>query len=246
VARLPAWLAWLPVEARLAAVIEHTLLRPDTTLEEVLRLCAEARRLGCRAVCIHGPWLPACRSELAGSGVLVVAVADFPEGRGTTTSRVAEVERLVESGADEIDIVALQEAISARDWKLIERDLAAVVRAAHRPVKVILETAAHSPAAIATGAGIVRAVGAFAVKTSTGFHPAGGATVEAVAALRVAAEDQLRVKASGGIRTADQALQMLCAGADLIGTSAAPQWTGALGAAAPPLAGLLSRRGSSD
>ncbi len=131
--------------------------------------------------------------------------------------------------------------MSAGDWARVERDLSAVVRAAGRPVKVILETAAHSPEAIATGAGIVRDAGAFAVKTSTGFHPAGGATIEAVRLLRQAVGSRCRVKASGGIRTAEQALRMLEEGADLIGTSAAAQWTAQVGPEAPPLEEMLGR-----
>lgn len=242
---LPAWLTWLPEGAPLGAVIDHTLLRPDTRLEDVLQLCAEARGLRCRGVCVHGQWLAACRRELSSSGVLLVAVADFPEGRSTTAMRAEEVVRLVDAGADEIDVVAPQAALTAGDWAEVERDLAAVIRAAHLPLKVILETAALSPEAIVTAAGIVRDAGAFAVKTSTGFHPAGGATTDAVRWLRQTVGSRLRVKASGGIRTADQALQMLCAGADLIGTSAAAQWT-ATGGTAPSLAVLLARRGASD
>ena len=238
---LPAWLAWLPEGARLGAVIDHTLLRPDTRLEDVLRLCAEARGLGCRGVCVHGQWLAACRGELSASEVLLVAVADFPEGRSTTALRMEEVARLVEAGADEIDVVAPLVALSAGDWGVVERDLAAVVRAAGRPVKVILETAALGPEAMVTAAGIVRDAGAFAVKTSTGFHPAGGATAEAVRLLRQAVGSRFRVKASGGVRTADQALRMLEAGADLIGTSASAQWTAQVSPDAPPLRELLGR-----
>jgi deoxyribose-phosphate aldolase len=238
---LPAWLRWLPEGAGLGSVIEHTLLRPHAGLEEVLRLCAEARGLGCRAVCVHGQWLPTCRTELSGSVVLLVAVADFPEGRSTTVSRVAEVARLADAGADEIDIVACQEALSAGDWAEVGRDLAAVVGAAGRPVKVILETALLSPEAIVIGAAVVRDAGAFAVKTSTGFHPSGGATTDAVRLLRQAAGNRLRVKASGGIRTAEQALRMLEAGANLIGTSAAAQWTGRVGPDAESLGEMLGR-----
>lgn len=245
VERLPEWLAQLPAEARLGAVVEHTLLRPGAGLGEVRPLCAEARGLGLRAVCVHGQWLAACRGDLAGSGVLLVVVADFPEGRATTDSRVAEVARLAEAGADEIDIVAPAAAMAAGDWPSVDRDLRAVIARAARPVKVILETAALDPAAIAMASRIARDAGAFAVKTSTGFHQAGGAGTEAVAIMRKAVGTQCRVKASGGIRTVDQALQMLSAGADLIGTSAAARWPPSLGPGAPPLAELLrdSKRG---
>ena len=208
-------------------------------------LCTEARGLGCRAVCVCAEWLPVCRAELSGSEVLLVSVADFPAGRNTTAARVAEIGRLVEAGADEIDIVAPQQALLAGDWEVLEQDLGAVVRAAGRPVKVILETAALGPAAIVRGAGIVRDAGAFAVKTSTGFHASGGATIDAVRLLRRTVGSGFHVKASGGIRSADHALQMLRAGADLIGTSAAAQWTAAMSGTVPPLAGLLARRGAS-
>jgi len=237
---LPAWLALLPANARLGAVIEHTLLRSDAAPEDYRRLCTEARALGCRAVCVHGRWIPTCRNELSGTGILTVAVADFPQGEGTTAARSDEVRRLTEAGADEIDIVAPLAALRAGEWEAVGRDLRAVILASGRPVKVILESAALAPEAITAGAGIVRDVGAFAVKTSTGFHPAGGATVEAVAAMREVVGSRLRVKASGGIRTVDQALRMLRAGADLIGTSAAGQWTAVLGAGAPALATLMA------
>jgi len=240
VVSLPAWLDWLPEGAGLGAVIEHTLLRPDAPRDAILRLCADARGLGCRAVCVHGQWLPACRSALAGTAVLLVAVADFPDGQGTTASRVAEIERLVDAGADEIDVVALQEALAAGDWAMVERDLVEIVRSAGRPVKVILETAALTAEAIVAGAALVRDAGAFAVKTSTGFHPAGGATVEAVSLMRESVGRKLRVKASGGVRTVAHALAMLRAGADLVGTSAAGSWTAALGPTAPSLAQLLA------
>jgi deoxyribose-phosphate aldolase len=239
-AALPSWLAVLPPSARFGAVIEHTLLRSGSGEDDHRRLCMEARELGCRAVCVHGRWLPICHGELSGTAVLSVAVADFPGGRGTTAARSEEVRRLAEAGADEIDIVAPLAAVVAGEWEAVERDLRAVILASGRPVKVILESAALSPAAIAVGAGIVRDVGAFAVKTSTGFHPAGGATVEAVRAMREVVGNRLRVKASGGVRSVDQALRMLQAGADLIGTSAAGQWTEALGAGAPALATLMA------
>jgi deoxyribose-phosphate aldolase len=238
---LPAWLRSLPAGAHLGAVVEHTLLSNEAVEEDVRRLCAEACRLGCRAVCVHGRWLPVCRSALSGATVLTVAVADFPGGQGTTTGRSEEVRRLTEAGADEIDIVAPLAALAAGAWAAVEHDLRTVVRATGRPVKVILESAALSPAAICTGTGIVRDAGAFAVKTSTGLHPAGGATVEAVAVMRRVVGGELRVKASGGIRSLDQALRMLHAGADLIGTSAAARWTAALGAGAPSLAELMTR-----
>ena len=114
---LPAWLAWLPKEARLGAVIEHTLLRPDAGLEEVLRLCAEARGLGCRAVCVHGQWLPACRGELCRECGASRRGGRFSGRSGNhRRSRVAEVARLAEAGADEIDIVAPLAALAAGDW----------------------------------------------------------------------------------------------------------------------------------
>jgi deoxyribose-phosphate aldolase len=240
VAKLPAWLARLPGEPRLGDIVEDTLLRPDAGRDDVLRLCTEARELGCRAACVAGQWLPAAREALSGSAVLLVAVADFPMGRGSTRERVREVERLGAAGADEIDIVAPLAGLAAGDWAAVERDLRSVVAATPRPVKVILETAALEPAAIAAASGIVRDVGAFAVKTSTGYHAAGGATVEAVSLMRGSVGLALRVKASGGIRTVAQALALLRAGADLVGTSAAGSWGDALGPAAPPLAQLLA------
>jgi deoxyribose-phosphate aldolase len=203
----------------LARLIDHTLLAPSASRADVDRLCAEAREHGFAAVCVERRLVAEARRLLAGTAVHTAAVADFPLGEGDTGSRVAEVREAVEAGADEIDLVAPLPAVRAGRWEAVLADLREVVRAAGVPVKVILETAALSRDAKVAVAALARSAGAAYVKTSTGFG-AGGATVEDVALLRSVVGDALGVKASGGVRTAAQALAMVRAGASRLGASA--------------------------
>jgi deoxyribose-phosphate aldolase len=203
----------------LAPYIDHTLLAESATGDQVDRLCDEARQHRFAAVCLRVPQVARARRRLGGSGVRVAAVVDFPLGERGTAERVAEARAAVEAGAEELDLVAPLPALLAGRWEEVRRDLAAVVSAVPVPIKVILETGLLSPDQAAAGAAIARAAGAAAVKTSTGFGR-GGATVEAVALLRAVVGPSLGVKASGGIRTAAQALAMLAAGASRLGTSA--------------------------
>lgn len=203
----------------LAPYLDHTLLSPGATRDDLVRLCGEARAHGIGAVCVHRNAVGEARRLLAGSGVKAIAVVDFPRGEGATAARVLEAFEAVRSGADEIDLVAPLPALLAGRWEAALDDLRAVVRSIPVPVKVILETARLGRDQKVAAAALAKAAGAAFVKTSTGFG-GGGATVDDVALLRAVVGDDVGVKASGGIRTAADALAMVRAGASRIGTSA--------------------------
>lgn len=208
---------------RVAALIDHTLLAPEATTRQIASLCDEARAFGFAAVCVNGSWVDYAVARLRDSGVLVASVVGFPLGATATVAKASEARALVDLGADELDMVAPIGRVIDEDWDEVEADIRAVVEAAAgRTVKVILETAALEPAMIVKAAAIAKDAGAGFVKTSTGFHPAGGATEEAVALLRAAVGPDIGVKASGGIRDVETVLQMIEAGATRIGTSAGP------------------------
>jgi deoxyribose-phosphate aldolase len=203
----------------LAPYLEHTLLAPGATAEDLARLCAEAREHRFAAVCVHRHAIGEARRLLAGSAVRTVAVVDFPRGDGATGARVAEAREALLAGADEIDVVAPLPALLAGRFEEALEDLSAVVDAAQVPVKVILETCRLGRELSVVAAALSRCAGAAFVKTSTGFG-GGGATAEDVALLRRVVGESLGVKASGGVRTAADALAMIRAGADRLGASA--------------------------
>ena len=203
----------------LAPLLEHTLLAPDATPADVERLCREARENRLGAVCVRREAAADARRMLSGTRVRVVAVVDFPKGEGTIGARVIEALEAVRAGVDEIDVVAPLPALVAARWEAVLDDLRAVIRSVPVPVKVILETALLDRDRKVAGAAIARCAGAAWVKTSTGFG-GGGATPEDVALLRKVVGEKVGVKASGGIRTAADALAMVRAGADRIGASA--------------------------
>ncbi len=203
----------------LARLLEHTLLAPGATHADLERICREAQEYGFLAVCVHREAAAEARRLLAGAPVKVVAVVDFPRGQGTIGARVIEAVEAVRAGVDEIDIVAPLPALVAGRWEAVFEDVRAVVRSVPVPVKVILETALLDRDRKAAAAAVARCAGAAWVKTSTGFGGA-GAQVEDVALLRQIVGEQMGVKASGGIRTAADALAMVRAGADRIGASA--------------------------
>lgn len=208
-------------EARVGDVVDHTLLRPDATLVEIERLCAEAREHRLAAVCVNPVWVPDCVRLLRGSDVRVATVIGFPFGATASIIKAAEAALAVSHGARELDTVVPLGALRAGHWDEVERDVAEVVGAAGEAlVKVVLEAALLPPMALVRACHAVRDAGAHYVKTSTGFHAAGGATPETVALMRLAVGDALGVKASGGIRDGATALAMLAAGATRIGTTA--------------------------
>ena len=203
----------------LAPLVEHTLLAPGATAADLERVCAEARANRFAAVCVHRDAAAEARRLLRASSVKVVAVVDFPRGEGTIGARVIEALEAVRAGVDEIDVVAPLPALVAGRFETVLDDLRAVVRSVPVPVKVILETALLDRDRLAAGAAIARCAGAAWVKTSTGFA-ARGARADDVALLRKVVGEKMGVKASGGIRTAADALAMVRAGADRIGASA--------------------------
>jgi deoxyribose-phosphate aldolase len=203
----------------LAPFLDHTVLAPGATASDAERACAEALEHRFAGVCVEARLVSEVRRRLAGSGVLAIAVADFPRGEAATAARVAEAAAAVRAGAEEIDVVAPLPALLAGRHEQVLDDLRAVVAAARVPVKVILETARLPRDVKVAGAALARCAGAAFVKTSTGFG-GGGATVDDVALLRAVVGGAMGVKASGGIRTAADALAMIRAGASRIGASA--------------------------
>jgi deoxyribose-phosphate aldolase len=207
------------LDRKLAAVIDHTLLRPEADGREVDRLCIEALRFGFAAVCVQPIWVARAARTLSGSRVGVASVVAFPHGASLTATKVVEASRAREDGATELDVVANLAAIRAGDDRAITDEVRAVVEAARgATVKVILETTFWSAERMTAAARAAVAGGASFVKTSTGFL-AGGATEDAVRTLRAAVGPAVGVKASGGIRTRAQALAMIAAGATRVGAS---------------------------
>jgi deoxyribose-phosphate aldolase len=235
---------WLGREAGsihgIGRYVDHTLLKPEATREQVLKLCDEAARFGVKAVCVNGCWVETCVTRLRGSGVLVATVVGFPLGAMTSAAKAAETQLALAAGAREVDMVISIGHVRGGDWAYVEHDIRTVAMAAAPGlVKVILETAALEPIQIAAACLAARAAGAGFVKTSTGFHPGGGATAEAVSLMRRAAGSEMGVKASGGIRTAEAAIMMLAAGASRIGTSNTAEMSAVLGPSAPTLTELF-------
>jgi deoxyribose-phosphate aldolase len=208
--------------AAIAGIIDHTLLKPDATRDEIVKLCREARQYHFASVCINPYWVPLAAAELAGSRVKVCTVVGFPLGATSTEAKVAETEAALRAGAQEIDMVLNVGALRSEDQDAVRADIAAVVQAAHRAgaiVKVILETALLDDNQKALASKLAKMANADFVKTSTGFGPS-GATVHDVQLMRSAVGPEMGVKASGGIRTLDDVKNMVAAGATRIGASA--------------------------
>jgi len=206
--------------ADIAPYIDHTLLKADATREEVLKLCDEARKYGFATVCLNSVNIGTAARALHGSKVLPIAVVGFPLGASMPSAKAFETREAVRCGAREIDTVINIGALKTRDYGLMLSDLEAVVQAAKPwPVKVILETSQLTNEEKVIGCALSKAAGAAFVKTSTGFG-GGGATAEDVALMRKVVGDELGVKASGGVRTTEDAMKMIAAGANRIGASA--------------------------
>ena len=210
--------------AELARYIDHTLLMPEAIRDEVLTVCRDAVAWKVAAVCISPSWLPLPSGTLV-PGVVLCTVVGFPSGAHTATMKAREAALAVESGADEVDMVVNLGLVRDLPWSDIEAEVRGVrsaVDAIRRGVvvKVICESAALSDDELRTTCKAAVAGGADFVKTSTGFHKAGGATDRAVAIMRETVGPSIGVKASGGIRTTAAALSMIAAGATRIGASA--------------------------
>ena len=209
-------------QSQVARLIDHTLLRPDATANDIRQVCAEAREYGFASVCVNPYWVPLVAAELAGSEVKVCTVVGFPLGASTTRIKVAETEEAVGAGAREIDMVLNIGELRGGNHDAVREDIRAVVAAAHQGaaiVKVILETALLNDEQKAAACTLAKLAGAEFVKTSTGFSTH-GATVHDVALMRNAAGPEMGVKASGGIRTLEDLEKMVAAGATRIGASA--------------------------
>lgn len=208
--------------ADVARLIDHTLLKPEATRDQIVTLCGEARRYGFASVCVNPYWAPLAAAELAGSPVKVCTVVGFPLGATSTAAKVAETEEAIRAGAEEIDMVINVGALRSGDEDAVGADIRAVVEAAHSggaKVKTILENALLDDAQKVAACRLARDAGADFVKTSTGFGP-GGATVHDVALMRQTVGPEMGVKAAGGIRTLADLRAMVEAGATRIGASA--------------------------
>lgn len=205
----------------LAQRIEHTLLKPEATVKDIMRLCDKAQKYHLYAVCVNPCYVPLAKHLLQGTEVKVVTVVGFPLGATFSSVKALEAKTAMEEHADEIDMVMNVSAFKTGDYAAVTEDIRRVVEAAAPcPVKVIIEAAYLTPREKRTACRIIADGGAKFVKTSTGFGK-GGATVEDVKLLREEADKYgLKVKAAGGIRDAETAKAMVEAGADRIGTSA--------------------------
>lgn len=203
----------------LARLIDHTLLKPEATKDDLRKLCREALTHRFFSVCVNSVNVPFVREALREGGVAVCAVVGFPLGAMSPSAKAFETAEAVRNGADEIDMVMNVGAMKGKDYALVLDDIARVVGAAQgRLVKVILETGGLSRDEKVIACALSKAAGAHFVKTSTGFGP-GGATVEDIALMRAVVGPELGVKASGGVRTAQDADAMIAAGATRLGAS---------------------------
>lgn len=210
------------VPTDLSGFIDHTLLRPDATAAEIDRMCDEAMEYGFASVCVNPTWARRVAERLRGSDVVACCVVGFPLGATMPEVKASEARRALRDGAREIDMVINVGALKSGDQGLVERDIAGVAdacREAGAICKVILETALLTDEEKVIASRLARSAKAHFVKTSTGFGP-GGATVYDVALMREAVGPDMGVKASGGIRSAEDAKQMIAAGATRIGASA--------------------------
>lgn len=213
-----------PTELRtsqnVAAYIDHTLLKPEATRDEVIKLCEEARRFSFATVCVNGSNVGLAARLLAGSSAKAIAVVGFPLGAMMPSAKAFEAREAVRQGAAEIDMVLNIGALKSKDYETVFEDIAAVVKASKpAPVKVILETSQLTQEEKIIACALSKAAGAAFVKTSTGFG-GGGATVADIELMRRIVGPEMGVKASGGVRSLDDAHKLIAAGADRLGASA--------------------------
>ena len=205
----------------IASYIDHTLLKPEASREDILKVCAEAAEYGFKSVCVNPLWVGTVRTALKGSGVLTCSVIGFPLGATTTEVKVFEARGALQDGADEIDMVIDIAAARRGDRDALVRDIAAVADEVHTGngiLKVIIETSLLTDEQKVLACQAAVEAGADFVKTSTGFN-GGGATVEDVALMRKTVGPDIGVKASGGVRSREDAQAMIDAGATRIGAS---------------------------
>ena len=208
-------------ERPIASLIDHTLLKPEATQDQITQLCKEAREYGFAAVCVNPANVKLAAKLLKGSPVAICIVVGFPLGATLPEVKAYEAQQVLNHGATEIDMVINIGALKSEDYELVEQDIAAVTRICHDNgaiCKVIIEAALLTEEEEVTACQLAKKAGADYVKTSTGFGP-GGATVEDVALMRRVVGPSMGIKAAGGIRTLETAQEMIKAGATRIGTS---------------------------
>ncbi|OWY19467.1 deoxyribose-phosphate aldolase [Sphingobacteriales bacterium UPWRP_1] len=210
-------------DAGLAALIDHTLLKPDATAQHIEQLCNEAALYHFAAVCVPPVFVKQAAAALAGTGVKVATVIGFPLGYNHTGIKLTEIDLAAAHGATEMDMVINVGAVKNTNWHYLQTEIAAASQITHQTagalLKVIIETALLTLPEIEQVCHICATAGADFVKTSTGFS-GGGATVNAVELMRKTLPPQVKIKASGGIRTRQEALDMVKAGANRLGCSA--------------------------
>ena len=209
-------------DREVAGVIDHTLLKPDATANDIERLCREAAEFRFATVCVNPTWVAFCARLLRGTGVGVCSVVGFPLGANTPDTKQYETRRAIFDGATEIDMVLNVGALKSGDLRLVEQDIEGVTsacRSAGVVSKVIIEAALLSDEEKVTASTLTKAAGADFVKTSTGFGP-GGATIGDVMLMRRVVGDAIGVKAAGGVRDLEQMRAMVAAGATRVGASA--------------------------
>ena len=212
------------IAGSIANIIDHTLLKPDTTKEEMTKLCAEAKEYGFASVCVPPYFVAHCKGELNDSSVKICTVVGFPLGFDSSFAKVEAIKRAISDGADEIDAVVNIAAIKDENWSYVRNEVQSFTRATHlkgKLLKLIFETALLEKEDLEKLCDLVNQEEVDFVKTSTGFN--GGASKEIVAQLRKLLRPEIKIKASGGIDTSDKAIQLVKAGANRIGTSKALQ-----------------------
>lgn len=220
--RLSSRLGIGQVNTQVAHLIDHTLLKPEATVQEISQLCHEAMLYNFASVCVNPTHVKLAAQLLQNSDVKVCTVVGFPLGATSTEAKVFETEQALKDGATEIDMVINIGALKSGDDALVERDIAAVVQASHKKgalVKVIIETALLTEEEKIRACQLAKKAGADFVKTSTGFSK-GGATIEDVILMRRTVGPNIGVKASGGVKTLADAQKMVAAGATRLGASA--------------------------
>ena len=220
--RLSSTLGNVDVGSEVAALIDHTLLKPDATQDQIAQLCYEARKHGFAAVCVNPAHVKLCAQLLKGSPVHVCTVVGFPLGATPPEVKSYEAQQTLDDGATEVDMVINIGALKSKDYALVERDIASVARTCHAGgaiLKVIIEAALLTDEEKVIACQLAKSASADYVKTSTGFGP-GGATLDDVALMRRSVGPELGVKAAGGIGSYEEAKAMVAAGATRIGASA--------------------------
>jgi deoxyribose-phosphate aldolase len=210
------------IETDLARMIDHTLLKPEATKDQVIQLCQEAKKYNFASVCINPSYVPLSAKLLRDTSVKVCTVIGFPLGATSTASKAFEAEQALRDGAREIDMVINVGMLKSKEYDYVENDIFAIVTTCRRYkalLKVILETGLLSDEEKIKACLLAKRAGADFVKTSTGFSK-GGATVGDIALMRKVVGSAMGVKASGGVRTREEAMAMVASGADRIGASA--------------------------